>query len=276
MESKKNAAGLQLQVKNLMTERDDAVVAASAAENALKQKDNIIMKLRKELQLAEDKVSNLEEQPPEQNDAEVLKLAEKVIQLELKVADYSRKEFRSQNDDAKSVYEDGGKWLLSQTPAIKKYAVLDYVLVSLLALPFLAFLLYPVLHPGMAGRDFVFFIGFLCTFGCGRLLVVRNRIPVQNFNLTVCLSLAIQLLLLFYAALPLVWTLFIALVMLAAFPLSTDAGNVRILLRLKKAFDQCLSVPPGNPHWHNHATRLWPHPVSRYGNHRAGNPDCRL
>ena len=119
----------------------------------------------------------------------------------------------------KSVYEDGGKWLLSQTPAIKKYAVLDYVLVSLLALPFLVFLLYPVLHPGMAGRDFVFFIGFLCTFGCGRLLVVRNRIPVQNFNLTVCLSLAIQLLLLFYAALPLVWTLFIALVMLAAWAL---------------------------------------------------------
>lgn len=116
----------------------------------------------------------------------------------------------------KSVYEDGGKWLLSQTPAIKKYAVLDYVLVSLLALPFLAFLLYPVLHPGMAGRDFVFFISFLCTFGCVRLLVVRNRIPVQDFNLTVCLSLAIQLLLLFYAALPLVWTLFIALVMLAA------------------------------------------------------------
>lgn len=116
----------------------------------------------------------------------------------------------------KSVYEDGGKWLISQLSPNKKYRPVDYVLVSLLALPFLAFLVYPLLHPEMAGRDFVFFISFLCTFGCGRLLVVRNRIPVQNFNLMVCLSLAIQLLLLFYAALSLVWTLFIALAMLAA------------------------------------------------------------
>ena len=63
---------------------------------------------------------------------------------------------------------------------------------------------------------------------------------------------------------------------MGAFPLSTDAGNVRILLRLKKKFNYYLSVPPGSPRWHDLANQPWLHPVSRCGNHRAGNPDCRL
>ena len=85
----------------------------------------------------------------------------------------------------KSVYEDGGKWLLSQTPAIKKYAVLDYVLVSLLALPFLAFLLYPVLHPGMAGRDFVLY-ACLSPSSCSCCFMPRSRLFGRYSSLWSC------------------------------------------------------------------------------------------
>lgn len=115
----------------------------------------------------------------------------------------------------KAVYDNGEKWLLSQLPPNKKYRPIDYVLVSLLTLPFLMFLVYALLHPEMEGRDFTFFIAFLCTFGCLRLFAARNRIPEKNFNGGVYTSLVVSLLLLVYTAYPLPWVAAISSPMLA-------------------------------------------------------------
>lgn len=129
----------------------------------------------------------------------------------------------------KAVYDNGEKWLLSQLPPNKKYRPIDYVLVSLLTLPFLMFLVYALLHPEMEGRDFTFFIAFLCTFGCLRLFASRNRIPEKNFNMAVITSFIVQLLVLAYAMFPLPWLMPISFIMLFSLVLFLVSRNWKSL-----------------------------------------------
>lgn len=89
-----------------------------------------------------------------------------------------------------------------QLPPALEYRFTEYLLVALTAIPFLGYLVYPVLRPDFLDGSFVFFIGFMGMAGCLRLLVCRKSTTRSNFNMTIRLSVVISLVILAYSDFP--------------------------------------------------------------------------